>query len=293
MNQKTLQYQITKMLSEKLGNHFHISVHKIQKTNIELDGLLIQKKGELLLAPVIYLAPFYEDLQKGMTLDIVTDKILDTFFQAGLHTVSRNIEASINFSLARENLFVELINKHFNKALLRDTPHTLFLDDFAIVVRCFIDTLPEYSSNFLVNNHNLKAWDIKQKELLSLAVQNTKRLLGIDLIHINDAIKEMDPDYVTDHETDVPMWIMTNRKKFYGAATALFDDALKDFASTHGSFYVIFSSIHEILLLPTPDNSSIEILSKMNQEVNATQVQASEVLGTKAYFYHHDSGFIL
>lgn len=86
---------------------------------------------------------------------------------------------------------------------------------------------------------------------------------------------------------------MTNNRQSAGAAVVLFDDILRNFAQKHGNFYVIFSSVHEVLLMLTPNNSDIDTITRMNQEVNATQVQPNEILGTKAYYYHKDRGFVL
>lgn len=88
------------------------------------------------------------------------------------------------------------------------------------------------------------------------------------------------------------MWFMSNKKRYFGAAAILSDDVLKDFAKKHGSFYVIFSSVHEVLILPSTDNSDIDTLTRHNQDVNAALLE-EEILGTKAYFYQKDSGFVL
>lgn len=68
---------------------------------------------------------------------------------------------------------------------------------------------------------------------------------------------------------------------------------LEDFADAHGSFYVIFSSVHEVLLIPTTDSSDIDFLSRINQEVNVSEVMQDEILGTKAYYYAKGKGFVL
>ena len=86
---------------------------------------------------------------------------------------------------------------------------------------------------------------------------------------------------------------MSNQKRTYGAAAVLHDDVLEDFAEKHGSFYVIFSSVHEVLIKSSPDNSDIDILTKHNQDVNASALEEDEILGTKAYFYQKGRGFIL
>lgn len=232
-------------------------------------------------------------LENGASIDDVVKDILQIYSSTKMYPNHFDVTSIQDFDYVKGRLFVKLINKHLNQELLQDVPHSLFLDDFAVTVRCMVTIRTEENASFLVHNGHLGMWHIGQEELLALAVQNTRELLGLDLRNMGDFMKEFFPDPVMEKTADTPLWIMTNRKKLYGAATVLFDDALKDFADTHGDFYVIFSSVHEILLLPTPDSSSIDDITKMNQEVNAAQVQEDEILGTKAYYYGRNNGFVL
>ena len=90
-----------------------------------------------------------------------------------------------------------------------------------------------------------------------------------------------------------PMFVLTNKPKMNGASVALFDDVLKEFAKVHGNFYVIFSSVHEALLIPDDYKLDLENLTSINLEVNETSVDCDEVLGTKAYFYDEEKGFVI
>lgn len=97
--------------------------------------------------------------------------------------------------------------------------------------------------------------------------------------------------------------MLTNKKRFLGASTVLFDDILKDFANAYGNFSVIFSSVHEVLLLPTPDSSDLDFIPAINRSVNDTQVQAEvtesingnnwnswDTINQAEYFYQHIYG---
>lgn len=292
MNKETAKQLIRNALSKKLGDGYSISIRQVLKTNQKLDGLTILQEGNI-ISPAIYLDPFYQDLENGASINDVVKDILQIYSSTKMYPNHFDVTSIQNFGYVKGRLFVKLVNRHLNQELLQDVPHSLFLDDFAVTVRCMVTIRTEENASFLVHNSHLGMWHIGQEELLALAVQNTRELLGIDLRNMGDFMKEFFPDPVMEKTVDTPLWIMTNRKKLYGAATVLFDDALKDFADTHGDFYVIFSSVHEILLLPTPDSSSMDDITKINQDVNAVQVQEDEILGTKAYYYGRNSGFVL
>lgn len=298
MNKEAMQQQILEALSKKLGDGYSIRIQEVYKTNVKLDGLTIRRCGSN-ISPTIYLEPYYEKLENGDTLDNVTNEISRLYFCTKVEMLDMmdfDFSPIHNFNFVKKRLFVQLINRHYNKELLADVPYTLFLDDFAVTVRCFLDSdsTNEWNSSFLVHNNHLKIWGVETEKLLSLALLNTRGLLGVDLRGMATVLKEICPEFVGGDEVnipDIPLWVMTNKRKFLGASTVLFDDILRDFANAYGDFYVIFSSVHEALLLPTEDSSDIDFITAINQSVNDTQVKADEVLGTKAYFYSKKDGF--
>lgn len=292
MNKETMQQLILDSLSKKLGDNFHISIHEVFKTNIKLDGLTILKEGEN-ISPTIYLDSFYRDLENGVLLDDVIGEILQIYFDAKINPLHLDTASIIDFNYVKDRLYVELINRHSNKELLQDVPYLRFLDDFAIVIRCLIETSAEGHTNFLIHNAHLAIWQINQEMLISLAIKNTRKLFGVNLRSIKETLAELMPELPKDYAFSLPIWVMTNNLKSSGASTVLFDDALKGFADIHGDFYVIFSSIHELLLIPACSNVGINALTEINQMVNATDVRPNELLGTKAYFYSKENGFVL
>ena len=292
MNKEAMQQLIVDSLSKRLGEDFHISIHEVLKTNIKLDGLIILKKGDN-ISPTIYLDSFYKELDNGAFLDGVVDEILYAYFDARIDPSHFDTASIQNFDYVKDKLYVKLINRHFNKELLQNVPHLLFLDDFAIIIRCLLETSAKGNASFLIHNEHLNMWHMDQNALMSLAIKNTRKVLGLNLQNIKNVLQELSPNLVADDSPDIPMWVMTNNQKLAGAATILFDDILKDFADIYGDFYVIFSSVHEVLLIPASSNADISFLAEVNQMVNATDVQPDELLGTKAYLYSKERGFVL
>lgn len=293
MNKEAMKQQILEALSKKLGDEYSILIREVLKTNIKLDGLTILKMGDN-VSPTVYLEPFYEKLENGEQLDVIADEISRLYFCSRIEVLDFDISPIQDFNFVKERLFVQIVNRHYNKELLSTIPHMPFLDDFAVTARCLLDLIDEGNSSFLIEDKHLKIWGMGKEELLAIAVQNTRKMFGVDVKGMATVLKENCPDFGEDDEAnipDLPLWVMTNKRKFLGAATVLFDDILRDFANVYGNFYVIFSSVHEVLLLPTPDSSDIDLITAINQSVNDTEVKADEVLGTKAYFYSKKDGF--
>lgn len=290
MNKEAMKQQILEILSKKLGDGYHGTLEKVQKTNIDLDGLTILKDGET-ITPTIYLEPFYKALENGVSVDDVTDRILYIYFNARTYKDQFDITSLSDFGYAKNKLYVQLINRHLNKNLLRNIPHTMFLDDFAVAVLCTVEASEENYASFMVHNSHLNIWQADSETVLSLAISNTLAKHNVDLMPLEQLIRETGSIAPKEFPADCRIWFMSNQKRYFGAAAVLSDDVLKDFADKHGSFYVIFSSVHEVLLMPSPNNSGIDSLTRHNQDVNAT-LSEEEILGTKAYFYHKGRGFV-
>lgn len=291
MNREAMKLLILEALVPKLGSGYHGTLEKVQKTNVELDGLTIIKDGENII-PTIYLEPFYNALENGVSVDNVTDRILHIYFNARTYKEQFDITSLSDFGYTKNKLYVQLVNRHLNENLLRNVPHAMFLDDFAIIVRCKVEASEDGEASFLVHNRHLDVWQTDNETVLSLAVSNTLAAHDVELMPLGQLIRELNPAFPAEHFSDCGLWFMSNSKRTFGAAAILHDDILKNFAEEHGSFYVIFFSVHEILIKPSPDHSDIDVITRHNQEANAT-LPKKEILGTKAYFYQKGRGFIL
>lgn len=98
------------------------------------------------------------------------------------------------------------------------------------------------------------------------------------------------PENLFEWEKDVdsftqPMFCMTNERKMNGASLILHEDIRKQIGEfMKGDFYILPSSIHEILILPDNGIFSVSELNAMVKEVNATQVSLEEQLSDKVQF---------
>lgn len=285
MNKETMQQLIIKALQKELGDTYSIFIHEVLKTNLVLDGLSILKQGEN-VSPSIYLNSFYKDLESGIPLTVVINNILNIYKQCSFPG-HLDVSKILDFNNVKNNLFVKLINKHLNEKLLENVPHTYFLDDFAITVHCKLNQIKEGLVSFAITNDYLKTWNLTIPSLISIAKENTISLMGLDIENLSDSLQSMHVQVPS-----LPIWVMTNRYMLNGAATVLNDNVLKEFAATCGNFYIIFSSIHEVLLIPSNDNLNIEMFTNLNQEVNASSLNKEDILGTKAYYYEKGKGII-
>ena len=113
--------------------------------------------------------------------------------------------------------------------------------------------------------------------MYSVAIKNTKA--DVYQESMASFMQTVCPGMFDENELQGPM-IVSNKQKAYGAAGILgVINKLKK-VNTDG-FYVLPSSIHEVLVVPKDrDKSEYDM---MVREVNATTVDPAEVLGNHAY----------
>lgn len=106
-----------------------------------------------------------------------------------------------------------------------------------------------------------------------------------------DVIREMAGHNVEDFPSseEIRMLVISNQSKVYGAAHILDNDILKKCAEIENADLVILpSSVYECILVPVSKNTNIRDMTNMVKEINATQLQAEEVLSDHPYIYSRE-----
>lgn len=89
------------------------------------------------------------------------------------------------------------------------------------------------------------------------------------------------------------MYVLSNTERFYGASAILYPKILLQFARSIGQdFYILPSSVHEVLLLSKESGARRSDLNRMIQDINASQVAEEEILSDHVYILDRDLGFI-
>lgn len=105
-----------------------------------------------------------------------------------------------------------------------------------------------------------------------------------------EALDEYDYDKSMKNITNsVLMYVLSNKNGVEEAACMLYSDVIRDFSDMiDGKLYIIPSSIHELLLLPTMDTKESEEVKNMIKEVNDIQVSLEEILPYSVYYYNRE-----
>lgn len=257
------------------------ALHTVIKNNdTRLDGLTITEK-DCNIAPTIYLNSYYDKYCSGKDLAELMDELMALYENS---RPKHDIDISFynDYEQVRKRVVYKLVSFAQNQKLLSDVPYVRYLD-LAVVFYCLLSTVGDGTASVLIHNHHLPCWDATADDLYEAASINTPRLLSCKVEDMSDLLFPV---------TSIPlaesgqMFVLSNYLRLNGASCLLYTDLLEQLAAAFGSgYYVLPSSIHEVILVPSAEPSLSEELSSMVREVNRTQVAPEEILSDHAYYY--------
>ena len=285
-----------------------VMVHKVTKNNdLVLTGISIRSR-EVNIAPTIYMDDYYNDYKNGRpVMEIIAE--IENIYNTYKLEHNFDVNSITDFNHVQGKICYKLVNKDKNKELLLDVPYIQF-HDLAIVFYVVVSEDSDRTGTITVRNNLMEMWgnpDIN--DLYRIAKNNTqKRYKGsvFNMIEImgeiiSHNVDNIEPNIVDDffemnftyEDNMIPMFVATNSKKVNGAGVILYEGLLKTFAEKIGSdFYILPSSIHEVIFVPANGDMDVRYLIQMVKEVNATEVSPSEVLSDNVYKYHADTDFV-
>lgn len=295
MEMKDFTEKVCKAMSEVLGDGYEVRLQEVQKNNgVKLQGLLILAENQN-VSPTIYLKPFWEAYEDGVTLSEIVRRILQIYRE---DTPGESIDMSFfkDFEQVKDRICYRLINAKQNQDLLEKIPHVPFLD----LAICFFyayegDALG--SGTILIYHTHRNLWQTNVAELMKLAQNNTRNLFPWECSPMDELIEELmkqgetsDQPLMAEEEqrflAAVPMRILSSDQRVYGAACILYPEVLEEISEkAEANLYILPSSVHEVILLPDSGNEDPQALKSMIYEVNRTQLEPEEVLSDNLYYF--------
>lgn len=277
--------EVRNYINEESDN-ITVHVHSALKNNgVRLSGLSFAEEG-CNAAPTIYMEDYYSRYLKGEDICDIGDSLLRQY-RINSPAVRLDMSFFDNFESVRDRLYIKLINKEKNEDFLNEAPYEDFLD-LAIVAYVRVYDRKIGNGVIMVRNEHLKLWNTDGKTVLEAARKNTHDYDDFNLRHIMDVLTSTGNRIIDKEaeESDFPMYVATNGKMTNGAAVMTMKDKLKEFSDViGGDFYVIPSSVHELILFAVNDENRTCDIDEMIKEVNSTELNPDEVLADHVYLY--------
>lgn len=270
---------------------------RVDKNNgVHLTGIIIMPE-EQNVAPNIYMENLYVEYLAGRQME-------DLAAAAAQLYEERKIEEDLwlpdltDFEAVRDLICFNPVNGERNRELLKSMPHRQFLD-LAVTYYIPVTVSSVSDGRIAVKDRHFGMWGVDEETLYRHAVENTRRMLPVELRSLEEVVREIlseeysgtMPPGQTGGVSGIPMYILRCGKGEQATAAAfLYEPVLQEFAKQHGDFYILPSSVFEVMLLPVDSLSedSAYYLS-MVREINRMQRSPDEVLSDNIYLCHADT----
>lgn len=301
-------YAVKEKLTQKLDGGVKVSVYTTTKNNAtERTGLILETPG-INISPTIYLEEFYSLYEDGKEIEWIADDLVELYGEIRQEK-SWDYERMLSFEGVKDRIIFRLINTEKNQELLQDVPHREFLD-LSLVFAVLVEASRDGTAVMLIKDLHMRQWKVTKRQLWEAAKENTKRLLPAECFGMNFAMYELlsrsrpgehDRENLLrrtwhmQEERELPeedkMYVLSNQLKNYGAACIAYPYVLDMLAEVlKENFYILPSSVHEVIIVRESSNIRLSELERMVREINETQVPEEEILSNHAYFYHAEEG---
>ena len=155
------------------------------------------------------------------------------------------------------------------------------------------ETMYDGRASILVTNNLMDRMGVSHEQLRADALENSPEIRPVVIMGMNEVMKEMiDPEvyemFGIPDDAEETMYVATVPDKNSGAGVIAYQDFMDQAAErVGGDFFVLPSSINEILLVPDNGDMTADALRDMVKDVNAKEVSPEERLSDNVY--HYDS----
>lgn len=180
----------------------------------------------------------------------------------------------------------QLISMELSADMLPSVPYRqLYETDLAVIARVVVDEIP--GGSVVVTHRMLDSQTVSEDDLFGWMMERTAREHPMHVTPMSDLFGGA-------ADGCLPLYIATGAEdNLYGSGCAAYDGVLdKIYAGFQGPYYILPSSIHELLILPANTAISEDELLSIVRSVNDTQVEADEILSYGVYLYDKDTGLV-
>lgn len=279
-------------------------VFECQKNNgVTKVGINFNRPGKR-IGLLVYIEPYYEAAQQGTPMEKIMGEIAKAAGEVMENAVFPDFFNLKEYDKAKEYLSLRLINTKANQRILAGMPHRE-IEDLSVV---YVLQLPlpetEGYGKVKVSNELMKQWNVSEEELYCTAIENMQEkerpvLKSMEAIIMEVTTGQESEENLLNKKEDFRgssmglFYVLTNEEKAEGARVMVHPDIMGKISELFPEgYYILPSSIHEVLILPKNEMTDPREIGKMVREVNRQEVVREEILSDRIYEYDREKGRI-
>ena len=285
-----LREDVKRALEEKTDSEYSVELHTQEKMNETYDALTI-KPEDSEIGVSLNTDSLYKAYSDGMDYDRIVSETVGRAESALANRPDFNIDAFKDYDKMKETLAMEVVSAERNADILDTVPHKN-MEDMAIVYRFVVGQEGAETGTILVTNKMLDEYGITPEQLHADAMKNAPEVRPMEIKGMGEVLAaQMGVENLEDLGLNIPpeqeqMYVASVKGNVHGAGVLAYEDFMDKAAErAGGSFFILPSSIHEVLIIPDNGKFDLQALENMVKEVNATTVDPIDQLTDNVYHY--------
>ena len=276
-----------------------IDLQTVQKQNHqELVGLTVRQTDSN-VAPCFYMNEAKIRYEHGESMQVLAAEIKRAYLESlSLIPPAKMMEMDLrDYDKIKDQITMRLLDIRRNEAFLQDKPYQDAGNGLALT---FDIRLKQQTGDFYsvtINNRMLEDLGCSKEDLMLQANENAWKIntpvfcsmqskLTGGLFGDTSGNYLEDPHVISPQEKEA-MYILSNEDMTMGAASLFVEPVQKQIAwLLNEGYYVLPSSIHEVLIVPESSDMDVQDICSMVREANRSVVNEPDVLSD--FVYHYD-----
>ncbi len=285
--------QFSADLKERIGDDKEIGFRTVEKVNEKYEAITVTPEGSN-IGMNLNLDRFYGEYENGVDYNELVDKAAAVVDHGIENIPCFDADSFIDYEQMKDKLVMEVVSAKTNAAILETIPHK-DMEDMAIVYRFMINHNKGEQASILVTNTIISQMGITPEQLHEDALKNAPEVKPLVIQGMSEVLAEMiGPEQAEMmgispvNPGEEQMYVASVPDRMHGASVIAYQDFMDKAAErAGGDFFILPSSIHELLIVPDNREMDFKVLEGMVREVNETQVAPEDKLTDSVY--HYDS----
>lgn len=269
------------------GADVELTARRVDKMNESYDAITVRPTDSS-IGVNISVEKAFAAYENGTPIPEIAEHFADAVEKGFRESPQVDLESISDYEQMKSKLSMEVVSAEKNAELLESVPHER-MEDMAVVYRFVLDQTDSGNGTILVTNQLLDQYGITKELLRADAMENAPEIRPSEIRGMSEVMSELAPGMIPEvAPEDEQMFVATVPNKIHGAGVIAYPNFMEDAAQKMGGdFFVLPSSIHEVLLVKDNGQVAAKELENMVKEVNATQVEPADQLTD--HVYHYDS----
>lgn len=266
----------------------------VKKDGGDLLNIIFAEHDDAYEVCSVHVEELYVAYQNGIRLNTIVDYICSDVLHAKSIYVYDKTKELMDYDTAKSRLFVRLINYDRNADILRDVVHKT-LGDIVFTVYAIVDENEFGIVSTKVLKSMVKKWDKNEDDIFNEAIKNTYYLTPPRIYKWEGVLCDesyagesfMNDEDICDLDKSFSGNILSTTRKTNGAIAVFLPGVAEKISEMLNSdFYMVFTSIHEVMIHSTGSGVDPKDLKLVLQDTLREVTPSSDYLTEKIYKYN-------